>query len=104
MRELGRRLQQTRSRGGLTQEALARRAHVTAKFISEIENGHASPTVETLARLVETGLGLTLSAFFAADPGGELRDDLATLRALFGGQSATVRKRALRVLKALCDE
>jgi transcriptional regulator with XRE-family HTH domain len=86
----------------LTQEVLARRAHVTAKFISEIENGHASPTVDTLARIVE-GLGLPLSAFFAADPGG-VRDDLATLRALFGGQSATVRRRALRILKALCEE
>lgn len=86
----------------MTQEALAQRSHVTAKYISELENGHASPTVDTLARIVD-GLGMPLSAFFAADTGG-MRDDLATLRALFGGQSATVRRRALRVLKALCEE
>lgn len=103
MRDLGRRLRQSRIAAALTQEALARRAHVTAKYLSELENGHASPTVETLSRIVEIGLELPLSAFFAFDASGS-RDDLATLRALFGGQSATVRKRALRVLKALCDE
>ncbi len=88
----------------MTQEELSQRAHVAAKYVSEIENGHVNPSVGVLTRIVETGLGVPMSAFFAADVAGDQRDDLAKLAALFGGQSAAMRRRALRVLKALCDE
>lgn len=88
----------------MTQEVLARRAHLTSKFVSQIENGHANPSMDVMARLVEEGLGLPLSAFFAAEDVGDIRDDLARLEALFAGQPPVVRRRALRVLKALCEE
>jgi hypothetical protein len=57
-----------------------------------------------LARLVEAGLELALSAFFARDLSDDTRADLAQLVALLGGQPSAVRRRALRVLKALCEE
>lgn len=88
----------------MTQEVLARRADLTSKFVSQIENGHANPSMDVMARLVENGLGVPMSAFFAADDIGDLRDDLAKLEGLFAGQTAQVRRRALRVLHALCDE
>jgi transcriptional regulator with XRE-family HTH domain len=100
---VAKRLRLFRERHGLTQETLARRARVTSKFISEIENEHANPTIDTLARIVENGLEIPLSAFFAEDA-GDVRDDLAKLRALLGGQTQAVRRRALRVIKALFDE
>lgn len=93
-----------REAAGLTQEALAQRAHLAAKYISEIENGHANPSIAVLARLVEQGLGVPLAAFFAADMPGDIRDDLAKLEALFAAQPAVMRRRALRVLKALAEE
>jgi transcriptional regulator with XRE-family HTH domain len=87
----------------LTQEAIARRSRTSAKFVSQIENGHSSPSVDLFARIVELGLGVPMSAFFAGDA-ESLRDELAQLAALFAGQSAATRKRALRVLRALVDE
>lgn len=99
-----RRVRAFREAAGLTQEALARRAHLTAKYISEIENGRTNPSIGVIAQLVEHGLGVPLAAFFGADMLTDVRDDLAKLEALFAAQPAAMRRRALRVLKALCDE
>ena len=103
-RDFGARLLHFREARGLTQEALARRAGLSAKFVSEIENGRTNPSINVVARLVEDGLELPLSAFFARDLGDDSRADLAQLVALLGGQPLAVRRRALRVLKALCEE
>jgi transcriptional regulator with XRE-family HTH domain len=97
------RLQACRTLLGLTQEGIARRAHVTAKYISEIENGHASPTIAVLERVVELGLGMPMSAFFSTEVAADVRDDLAKLRALLGGQPVKVRQQALRVVRALVE-
>lgn len=102
--QVSRRLRAFREAAELTQERLAQRSQVATNTISEIENGHLNPSVAVLAKLVEQGLGVPLAAFFAADTPSELRDDLTKLEALFAGQSAATRRRALRVLKALCDE
>lgn len=64
--EFGARLRHFREAQGLTQEALARGAGLTAKFVSQIENGHTNPSIEVVTRLVEQGLELPMSAFFAA--------------------------------------
>lgn len=102
--DFGVRLRHFREARGLTQEVLARSANVSAKFVSEIENGHANPSIDVVARLVERGLELPMSAFFARDLGDDSRADLAQLAALLGGQPLAIRRRALRVLKALCEE
>lgn len=77
---------------------------MTPKFVSEIENGHANPSVGVLTRLIEHGLEIPISGFFSSDVVGALRDDMAKLEALFAGQSATARRRALRLLKAFFEE
>ncbi len=102
--DFGTRLRHFREARGLTQEALARAANLSAKFVSQIENGHTNPSIDVVARLVERGLELPLSAFFARDLSDDSRADLAQLLALLGGQHVAVRRRALRVLKALCEE
>lgn len=102
--DFGVRLRHFREARGLTQEALARGANLSAKFVSQIENGHTNPSIDVVARLVEQGLELPMSAFFARDLGDDSRADLAQLAALLGGQPLAVRRRALRVLKALCEE
>jgi transcriptional regulator with XRE-family HTH domain len=103
-RDFGGRLRHFRTTSGITQEALARSAKLTPKFVSQIENGHVNPSIGVLSRLVEDGLHLPLAAFFASDTDGDVRDDLANLLSLFSSQPAAVRKRAFRVLKALCAE
>ena|SRR5688572_9505489 len=102
--DFGARLRHFREARGLTQEALARSASLSAKFVSQIENGHTNPSIDVVVRLVEQGLELPMSAFFARDLSDDSRADLAQLAALLGSQPLTVRRRALRVLKALCEE
>jgi transcriptional regulator with XRE-family HTH domain len=46
-------VRETRKRRGLTQEQLAARASTSQAAISRIERGLVSPTVETLARLLD---------------------------------------------------
>ncbi len=103
-RNVGARLRFFRTTAGITQEALARAAKLTPKFVSQIENGHVNPSIGVLSRLVEDGLHLPLAAFFAGEASDDVRDDLAKLVALFASQPAAVRRRAFRVLKALCAE
>lgn len=98
------RLRAFRDEARLTQEGLADLSDVAVNTISEIENGKLNPSVAVLMRLVERGLGVPMSAFFAAEPPGDLRSDLAKLAALFAGQSSVTRRRALRVLRALCED
>jgi transcriptional regulator with XRE-family HTH domain len=88
----------------MTQEDLGQRARVATNTISEIENGHLNPSISVLSRLVEDGLGIPLSGFFGSPTHDDLRDDLARIAALFASQSPAARRRALRVLTALCED
>jgi transcriptional regulator with XRE-family HTH domain len=82
---------------------LARRAGITPKFVSQIESAKVNPSIEVVAKLVEDGLSLPMSAFFAPYD-GDIRGDLEQLQALIGKQPASVRRVALRMLTVLCDE
>ena len=62
---LGARIHALRAARGLTLEALAGRAAVSRAMLSRIERGESSPTAQLLGRLCG-GLGITLSALFAA--------------------------------------
>jgi putative transcriptional regulator len=44
-------LRKIRIEAGLSQEALAQRAGIDRKTINRIENGHFSPTLDTITRL-----------------------------------------------------
>jgi transcriptional regulator with XRE-family HTH domain len=98
------RVRHFRGVAGLTQEALARNSKLTSKFVSQIENAHVNPSIGVLARLVQDGLAMSLGTFFAAEIAGDRRDDLSRLLDLFANQPPDVRKRALRVLNALCED
>ncbi|MCK6472791.1 MAG: helix-turn-helix domain-containing protein [Planctomycetes bacterium] len=67
---VGSRLRDLRASRGLSLRALAERAGVTAGALSQIENGHTSPSVSTLKKLL-AALGTTLGAFFAEDAASE---------------------------------
>jgi len=100
--DVGLRLRRFRTHAGITQHTLARTARLTPKFLSQIENGHVNPSIGVLARLVETGLGLPLAAFFADPPEEQFPPDLAKVIVLYTSQPPRVRKLALRVLETLC--
>ncbi|SRR6266540_2514022 len=54
-------LRQARTRAGLSQRALARRAGTAQSVIARIERGQTSPTWETLERLLDAA-GVDISA------------------------------------------
>ncbi len=102
-RAVGKRLRELREAADITQEELGRRAKLTAKFISQVENGHVNPSIGVVARLA-AGLNIPLSGFFAQGAPDVLVDDLAAINALVSAQPPLARTRALRVLRALFDE
>jgi transcriptional regulator with XRE-family HTH domain len=61
---LGQALQKARRDSGLSQEALAFEAKVDRTYISQLENGHKSPTVDLLFRICPI-LGIAASELVA---------------------------------------
>lgn len=60
-----------RLQSGLSQAELAEKAHLSTEFISRIERGGTSPSLDSLASL-STALKVPVSAFFF-DPGDQKR-------------------------------
>lgn len=69
--ELGKRIRDHRLHLGLTQEALAERARISKETIGRMEQGMASPTLDTLYK-VARGLGTTGAALIAGHPFDEV--------------------------------
>jgi transcriptional regulator with XRE-family HTH domain len=81
-------IREARSRHGVSQEALARRARTTQKQISRIEGGEISPSVFTLSRLL-AAMGERLE--LRAVPGQQDNRSDDELRADFEQLSASER-------------
>lgn len=102
-RAVGKRVKELREAAKMTQDDLGQKAKLSAKFLSQVENGQANPSIGVVARL-SAALNLPLPAFFAREAPGALVDDLVAISALVSSQPPPARKRALRVLRALFDE
>ncbi len=61
---IGAEIRKHRRNANMTVLALAQRANLSQGMMSKIENGHASPSLSTLAALADA-LGISLSALFA---------------------------------------
>jgi len=68
LRSVGALIRNKRTSAGLTQGALANRAGLSAKYVSEIERGTRDVPFSTLHAIVESGLGLTLEVAFPTKP------------------------------------
>jgi transcriptional regulator with XRE-family HTH domain len=53
------RLRQLRKQRGVTQDELAERAGINRSYLSAIENGHSSPTIDVVEQLAK-GLGVNV--------------------------------------------
>jgi len=53
-RKLGNRIQKLRKKAGLTQEKLAEKVKLSAKFIQFIENGNRIPSLKTVYKIART--------------------------------------------------
>jgi transcriptional regulator with XRE-family HTH domain len=81
-------IREARSRHGVSQETLARRARTTQKQISRIEGGEVSPSVSTLSRLL-AAVGERLELRAVPGPRDNRSDD--ELRADFTELTASER-------------
>lgn len=88
---------------GMTQEQLARAAKVTPKFLSQLENGHVNASIAVLARVVEEGLSMPLANFFGADPDDDVVAEVSTVASLLANQPESVRRCAIRLIRALVE-
>ncbi|MEP6591785.1 MAG: helix-turn-helix transcriptional regulator [Gemmatimonadota bacterium] len=76
-------LRTARQRAGLSQRALALRAHTSQSVVARIELGETSPTWETLIRLVDAaGFALTHDLTPRPVSGSHMLTDVARIRGL----------------------
>lgn len=64
--EIGEKIKALRVRNGLTQEELADRSELSKGFISQLERDLTSPSIATLADILQC-LGVSVAEFFAGD-------------------------------------
>ena len=76
--EVAEKIRKLREERQMTQYALAINAGVSHTYISQLERGEKSPTVEYLDHIC-WGLGITLEDFFATPKDDPFVDRLATL-------------------------
>lgn len=102
--DVARRVRLFRIQAGLTQEQLARAAKVTPKFVSQIENGHVNASIGVLRRIVEDGLRIPLAVFFGSDPADDVIGDVSIILEMLAMQPVTIRRRAIRLVRAMLGE
>lgn len=64
--QVGERLRKMRQDEGLSVRTLAAKAGFSPSFISQVENGQASPSISSLERIASV-LGMSLGRFFSTD-------------------------------------
>lgn len=97
---IGKRLQTYRKNIGFTQEQVAEKAEITTVYLSKIENGKVSPTLDTLATIcaiVQGDLGFVVSGCQYSQEG--YGNDAVV--ELFRSCSPAVKPIALNLLKEL---
>jgi len=100
LRRLGGRIKEIRKARGMTQEALAERIEMSPQYLSRIEGGHQSPSVEMLAKLADT-LEVELWEFFDFGQPGTVKELRETIRKVAQGADEEQLRLALKVFRAV---
>jgi transcriptional regulator with XRE-family HTH domain len=100
-KRLGRRVKQLRHRRGYTQEQLAERMEINAKYLSSIERGMENPTLDLLVRLAH-GLQVDLHELFQRAPDAEPPEQLRRkIDGFVAEMHAEELSRLVRILEVL---
>jgi transcriptional regulator with XRE-family HTH domain len=84
----------------LTQEVIADRIELSAKYVSQLECGQRSPSFETAVAIAHDGFGITLaSLMFGIDE--ELEPEMKELSDAFAGWPKEVRRALLQLITLL---
>ena len=101
--KVGRRIQEVRKSRGITQSELAQRVDLSTKYISNIECGFKTPTLETfiaIANALQSDANSLLSD--ALDVATSRESGLVSQKLL--GLPAEEQRRLLRMLEVMIDE
>ena len=98
--KLGARLKELRKVRGVTQEVLAEEVDLTPQYLSRLEAGHQSPSVETVAKLAEA-LHVQLWELFDFGHQGTVKEVRGRLRKLIQESDEQKLRLALKLLHAL---
>jgi transcriptional regulator with XRE-family HTH domain len=96
----GRRLKSIREAAKLTQEQVAERTHGDAKYLSALENGRSSPTLDTIMGLAKA-LSVPVSDFVLLD--GEDSDERSLRRKIESALDACNEEQLRRVYRLIRD-
>ena len=97
---LGARIKEVRRSRGLTQERLAEKAEISARYLSRLEVGDQSPAIETLARLAEV-LDVELWELFDSGHTGTSKALRTSFRKLVREPDDQKLRLAVKVLRAV---
>jgi len=99
---IGKRLKEYRINAQLTQEKVAEAANITTVYLSRIENGKVTPTLDTLAvicTVINADLGMVISG--CQSDNREYGNDIVL--ELFRACSPEIKPVALKILKELSE-
>lgn len=65
--KIGQRIKEIRTEKNLTQEAVAFKAEIDRTFMNHVENGKRNISIETLEKVICSGLEVTFKDFFDTD-------------------------------------
>ncbi len=65
-RKIGKNIKKIRMQKGLSQQQLAQKSGISQSFLSALENGKKSPTVDSLNKICRS-LGISLAEFFSRE-------------------------------------
>lgn len=99
---IGKRIKESRLNAGLTQERVAEAADITTVYLSKIENGKVTPTLDTLGAIcavIQADLGFIVagSQYHQKDYGND------AVVELFQACNPNVKPVALQILKELSE-
>ena len=98
--KLGGRIKEKRKTRGLTQELLAEKTRITPRYLSRLELGHQSPSIETLAKLTAV-LEIELAEVFEVGHLGTVKELRGKLQKMLNELDEQELRFAFKLFKAV---
>lgn len=103
MQGLGRRIQKSREEAGLTQEALAEKVDLSSSYLSAIERGVKTPTLDTFAKILNA-IGAEPNDVLADVVKVERKEKCSRLEERIQALPVKKQKKVLRILEVIIEE
>lgn len=103
MRGIGKRIQKLREQAEFTQESLAEEVDISASYLSAIERGVKTPTLDTFVRILNA-IGAEPNEVLAEVVPLEQKEKCAQLEERIRALPVKKQKKVLRILEVIIEE